>query len=221
MRAPAFAITGVLILDLRHRSQPHALSDGERRPAAAACIKNPETLARFRRQAPTAERRPCRTRSRRRSRKIGTVLSAVFVKAFAAVAWGKELADIPALFVSPNWFSELGATPSAGRLFGEGIDTATSEPVAVVSHQFWRTQLGADPERGRPNGRRQSQARHGDWRARARNSPGTDLNQPQHLAGHQPARIPVSRQCTSARLGFRRRGHVRPLQGGNVAGGGA
>lgn len=47
--------------------------------------------------------------------------------------------------VSDNFFSVLGARPALGRFFlpGEG-DPGGAHAVVVVSHDFWRTQLGAD-----------------------------------------------------------------------------
>lgn len=53
---------------------------------------------------------------------------------------------VQAQFVSENFFSLLGVTPSAGRLFAAtGIEGPADEFVAVVSDAFWRTRLGADP----------------------------------------------------------------------------
>src|SRR5215471_11884903 len=43
--------------------------------------------------------------------------------------------------VSPNFFTALGVTPAAGRLFSEG-DHA---PVVVLSHRFWTARYDADP----------------------------------------------------------------------------
>jgi predicted permease len=146
MRAPAFAITGVLILTFGiglNLTLYQMASVGLIRPPA---LKNPETLARFRRLAPHSSTTTVPYPITQVVAQDKTVLSAVLVEAFAPVVWGKELTNIPALFVSPNWFSELGTTPSAGRLFSEGVDTATSGPVVVVSHQFWRTQLGSNPD---------------------------------------------------------------------------
>jgi predicted permease len=144
MRAPTFAITGILILTFGiglNLTLYQMASIGLLRPPA---LKNPETLARFTRQAPHSRSTTVPYPITQAVAQDGT-LSAVLVKAFAPIAWGKELNTVPALFVSPNWFSELGAAPAAGRLFEPAVDSATSEPVAVVSHQFWRTQLGSDP----------------------------------------------------------------------------
>ena len=145
MRAPAFALTGILILTFGiglNLTLYQMASVGLLRPPA---LKDPETLARFRRQSPHSRTTTVPYPITQTVAQDGSVLSAVMVQAFAPVVWGKELTDVSALFVSSNWFSEFGATPSSGRLFNPVVDTALSEPVAVVSHQFWRTQLGSDP----------------------------------------------------------------------------
>ncbi len=47
--------------------------------------------------------------------------------------------------VSGNYFTTLGLSPTAGRLI-QPSDDAAPALVVVVSHQFWRTRLGADPD---------------------------------------------------------------------------
>jgi hypothetical protein len=47
--------------------------------------------------------------------------------------------------VSGNYFSVLGVTPALGTFFASTDDVALGrEPVAVVSHAFWRRHLGGD-----------------------------------------------------------------------------
>jgi predicted permease len=49
------------------------------------------------------------------------------------------------LVVSGNYFETLGARPALGRFFVSEEDaTPGTHPVAVVSHAFWRRQLGGD-----------------------------------------------------------------------------
>jgi predicted permease len=145
LRSPAFAISSILILTFGIGLNLTFYQIATVALLKPPALKNPETLARFRRQSPHSSTTTVPYPITQAVAADQSVLSAVLTESFAAVAWGKELAAVPALFVSPNWFSELGATASAGRLFGEGVDTAASDPVAVVSHQFWRTQLAADP----------------------------------------------------------------------------
>ena len=48
--------------------------------------------------------------------------------------------------VSGNYFTVLGVEPALGRLFSANDDTASNaNPVAVLSFDFWRDHLGADP----------------------------------------------------------------------------
>jgi predicted permease len=48
--------------------------------------------------------------------------------------------------ISGSYFPTLGLVPSLGRLFGPEIDTPPGgHPVVVLSHDFWRTRLAADP----------------------------------------------------------------------------
>jgi hypothetical protein len=50
------------------------------------------------------------------------------------------------LLVSDNYFASLGLRPAAGRfLRGEDVAHPGGEPVAVVSHDYWQTRLGGDP----------------------------------------------------------------------------
>ena len=57
----------------------------------------------------------------------------------------EELAPLSAHFVTENFFAELGAGARLGRLLAPGVDGATTEPVAVLSHHFWERRFGVDP----------------------------------------------------------------------------
>ena len=43
-----------------------------------------------------------------------------------------------------NFFQVLGVQPRLGRWFLDTDDRAASDPVVIVSHEFWQTHLGAD-----------------------------------------------------------------------------
>ncbi len=47
--------------------------------------------------------------------------------------------------VSPNFFDVLGVPMIAGNSFGPREDKIGSQPVAVISEQFWRNRLAGDP----------------------------------------------------------------------------
>ncbi len=73
--------------------------------------------------------------------------------ALAAAAGGTVvlLGDGPprvlgASIVGPGYFDVFSASPALGRLLQPGDTRPGSEPVAVLTESFWRTELGADPE---------------------------------------------------------------------------
>jgi putative ABC transport system permease protein len=50
------------------------------------------------------------------------------------------------VLVSGSYFPVLGLAPALGRLLGPADDrTVGAHFVAVLSHAYWTTQLGADP----------------------------------------------------------------------------
>ncbi|MPY90985.1 MAG: FtsX-like permease family protein [Luteitalea sp.] len=48
-------------------------------------------------------------------------------------------------YVTGNYFSTLGVSALAGRVFTAADDTAAAEPVVVLSHHLWHRTYGADP----------------------------------------------------------------------------
>jgi predicted permease len=49
------------------------------------------------------------------------------------------------LFVTGNYFTDLGARPREGRLFDQMDDRAGAPPVIVIRERLWRSRFGADP----------------------------------------------------------------------------
>lgn len=47
--------------------------------------------------------------------------------------------------VSPNYFSLLGVRPLFGRDFVASDDSPSARPVLLLTHAFWRRELGSDP----------------------------------------------------------------------------
>jgi predicted permease len=64
----------------------------------------------------------------------------------ANLTYGTEAESGDGVFVSGSYFPVLGLRPAAGRLLSPVDDGAIgASPVAVVSHAYWTTRLGADP----------------------------------------------------------------------------
>ncbi|MBX6363871.1 MAG: ABC transporter permease [Gemmatimonadetes bacterium] len=68
-------------------------------------------------------------------------------RAFAAnLAFRNQTLSAEGMLVSGSYFPVLGVRPALGRLLGPADDQAIGANfVAVLSHSFWTTRLGADP----------------------------------------------------------------------------
>ncbi|OHB64891.1 MAG: hypothetical protein A2Y76_07635 [Planctomycetes bacterium RBG_13_60_9] len=53
--------------------------------------------------------------------------------------------QVPAYRWSPRIFTILGISPPLGRPFGPDEDQPGKDHVAILSHEFWQSQFGADP----------------------------------------------------------------------------
>ncbi len=64
----------------------------------------------------------------------------------ANVAFRNQTLNGNGMFVSGSYFSTLGISAARGRLIGPNDDEIIgAHPLAVLSHQYWETQLGSDP----------------------------------------------------------------------------
>lgn len=73
----------------------------------------------------------------------------VFCRALSTVnlSTGGDYYPARAEIVSGNYFLVLGVGPALGRVFAEDDDgTPNVNPVAVLSYDFWKTQLGGSPD---------------------------------------------------------------------------
>ncbi|MFP5355502.1 MAG: ABC transporter permease, partial [Gemmatimonadota bacterium] len=62
------------------------------------------------------------------------------------VAFRNQTLSGQGMYVSGSYFPTLGIAASLGRLIGPADDeTLGAHPLAVLSHEFWETQLGSDP----------------------------------------------------------------------------
>jgi predicted permease len=74
---------------------------------------------------------------------------AVFCRALTAVnvSTGADYHAATAEIVSGNYFQVLGVGPALGRVLANGDDgTPNTNPVAVLSYDFWKTQFGGTPD---------------------------------------------------------------------------
>ena len=110
-------------------------------------------------------------------REHNDVLSAVLTSHASDVVWGDDPNDrLDALYVSANWFTQLGSGAALGRVFLDADERPDAEPAIVVSHEFWRTRLHGEPVAGQTVRIRRSARYH--RRRRAEDFPGLELDSP-------------------------------------------
>ncbi|MGH8637685.1 MAG: FtsX-like permease family protein, partial [Burkholderiales bacterium] len=147
-RAPSFSITAFLILSVGiglNLTFFHLLNVTALQPMA---VKDPATLVRLERRGRTFSSSGVPFPATQFLRQHNDVLSGVLTHHPSDVVWDGDAANkVAVAFVSANWFTELGYHASLGRVFHDDIDgMAGAPPVVIVSHEFWRTRLGSDPQ---------------------------------------------------------------------------
>jgi putative ABC transport system permease protein len=80
-----------------------------------------------------------------RTRAITVEGLAAYASINAELTGRGEPAQVPAVSVSPNFFTVLGVSPARGRAFLTDQAAPNDDRSVMVSDRFWRTYLGADP----------------------------------------------------------------------------
>ena len=146
VKSPSFAITATLILTFGiglNVTLYQMIQVGLLRPPA---LKDADSWVRFLRAAPDSTTSTVPYPLAQFVKDHNSVLAAVTVETTESVAWGRDAAEqIRASFVSANWFDEIGYGPLHGRMLSDALDTSADVPAVVLSHAFWSTRLGADP----------------------------------------------------------------------------
>jgi len=82
---------------------------------------------------------------RLQSRTLANVAAYFFSSNKLVVTGGGEPEQIDGMRVTANFFDVLGVPPVAGRTFQSGEDQFGGPRVAVLSHELWQRNYGADP----------------------------------------------------------------------------
>jgi predicted permease len=141
-QSPSFTITAVLMLALGIGVNVATFGFFNLMFLRPLPVRNPGTLLHFWRQAPQnlADNFPYSEVAF--FAEYSKNLSAVLAASPAKLKIGSEEKLLNASFVTPNYFSELGAAPAVGRL----LDPQQNEaPLIVLSYKFWQSHFAADP----------------------------------------------------------------------------
>jgi predicted permease len=108
-------------------------SAGYRDPASGANLRSNFTYAQY--QALTA-----------RADDTIALTGYVFLREISVAAGGRPPVVAGGVLADGRYFSTLGLTTAIGRPLATGDDRPGAPPVAVISHRFWTTAFGGDPE---------------------------------------------------------------------------
>jgi predicted permease len=146
-RSPGFSLTAILVLALGIGVNALAFSLYNLLALQSIPVRDPQSLVNFQRRSPGNIAPGIPWNSIVFYRDNAKSLSAVMATLGGAplVLDHDEQRANPS-FVSANYFSELGASVAAGRLFDPSReDSAASAPVAVLSYSFWQRRYAGDP----------------------------------------------------------------------------
>ena len=145
-RSPGFTLVAVLMLAVGIGVNVAVFGFFDLMVLRPLHVRDPATLLRFHRRAgdhyafalPYLEVAFFQQHSR--------TLSAVLALNTTKLAVEGEEKQVPVNFVTPNFFSELGAVPAAGSLFNpRRSEDADNEPRVVLDYGFWQRHFGGDP----------------------------------------------------------------------------
>ena len=144
-KAPGFTAVAVLSLGIGIGMCCAVLSECQAIVGPAPGLRDPATLATF---IWTQVSYPYFERYRNARQTVASAAAVLGPVPFAVAFTGGQGARSERFsghLVSPEYFTTLGVTPAAGRVFGPETEKPGMPPVVVVSDRFWRTHLGADP----------------------------------------------------------------------------
>jgi len=141
-RTPSFALTAIAVLTLGLGVNLGLFQILNAALMRASNLRDPETLVKLGQMARDRSSSGVTYPLTQFIQEHNDVLASVLVVQHLGASWGDDLSQqVPAAFVSSNFFDELGAGAVQGRLLHDG----DREPAVVLSYEFWQTRLGSDP----------------------------------------------------------------------------
>jgi len=147
-RSPGFTLTALLVLGIGVGVNVTAFSAFNLLALKSLPVRDPESLVRLHRQAPccsaTEMTYPSLIFYREHARSLAAVIGTMGGPPMELEGSTQPISNV---FVTSNYFGELGESAMLGRLLSPGQDASSSaRPVVVLSYGFWQRQFGADPE---------------------------------------------------------------------------
>jgi hypothetical protein len=151
-RSPVFTVTAIAVLALGIGLNLAAFQVIDSIALSWLPVRAPETLVKLHRRSPvstiTSFSYPAFGFYRQDR---STLTGAMGVVSAGVTLAGDDTRTVEVQFVTPNYFSELGVMPLAGRLLDPRDEGANAGAVIVLGERLWRSRLGGnDSAIGRP-----------------------------------------------------------------------
>ena len=146
-RSPGFSATAIVVLALGIGVNTLAFSLYNLIALQLIPVHDPKSLVSFERRSPENITPAIPWQSIVYYRDNAKSLSALLPTMDGApMVLDRDEQRVKPSFVAANYFSELGATATVGRLFDAVREnSAAADPVAILSYSLWQRKYGADP----------------------------------------------------------------------------
>jgi hypothetical protein len=145
-KSPGFTLTAVLVLATGIGINITAFGLFDMMVLKPLPVRDPDTILQFHRSSSQGSATLVTFPSVAFYGEHSTKLSAVMAMSGSELTLEREANPIRARFVTANFFTELGAGPSLGRVLNPVWDEgAGGEPVVVLDYRFWQRHFASDP----------------------------------------------------------------------------
>ena len=143
--SPGFTAAAVLVLAVGIGATVAAFSLFNMVALRPLPVRDPDTILRFGRHAPGRSASDIPYPAVAFYREHSRTLSAVLAMSASTLRLDGAARPVDTFFITSNYFDDLGAAPSHGRLFHAGDAKPDAPPVVVLGHRFWVSHFAADP----------------------------------------------------------------------------
>lgn len=148
-RSPAFTITAVLTLAFGIGVNTSMFTAIEALLRPEQPYPEPDRLVHIFRTSPHSQRwphAPANFLEQQATNEVFTAMAAFAGRSLNLAEAGHPAERVRGMGVTPEFFPLLGVAPALGRTFSAEDDVPGHDAVAVLSHTFWVSRLGADPD---------------------------------------------------------------------------
>jgi hypothetical protein len=143
--SPGFTTAAVLVLAIGIGATVAAFSAFNMVALRPLPVRDPDSIVRFGRHAPTRSASDIPYPAVAFYREHARTLSAVLAQTESDLSVDGIARPASTAFITANFFDELGARPTHGRLFRSGDDKPDAPASIVLGHSFWASHFGSNP----------------------------------------------------------------------------